>query len=414
MDIQKKTVIIAGDCLDFPKGVAGTNRAREIGLALIDLGYDPLMIPLWLSREINGSVSGEYFGVKYRYLFNKRNILSSQLKGIAGFLIRRLYSLLVAIKVLLFISKRRENIKFVLLAANKPYVAFIIMLFAKLMGVKVVYDLVEEPFSTFILNESKSITFRNMIYRCLFAVDIFFLYLFILRLSYLLCCITNQQILLMKKCFYDSKKMFLLPILKYGTDSLPFDNAHISKDKFNIVYSGKLSLEKDGIENILYAFKNVVLKMDKVYLGIYGYGSDEENLRIIKKIKDLGLEGRALFKGYVEREELERAQKDATLLMLLKNKTKQNKYNFPTKMIDYLSIGKPIIMTGLETHKNYFENGISAIFVDPLDYSGIADKIIWVINNLDEASCIGRAGREILKKHFDAKKNISDLLKRLG
>lgn len=120
-------------------------------------------------------------------------------------------------------------------------------------------------------------------------------------------------------------------------------------EKRVILYSGKLS-EKFGIKLLIEAFKKI--KQDDVELWIYGDGEAknyvsteaEENSNII-------------YKGLVSNREVVMAQMQATLLVNPRPTKQQfTRYSFPSKNIEYMASGTPMLTTILPgMPKEYYD-----------------------------------------------------------
>ena len=150
----------------------------------------------------------------------------------------------------------------------------------------------------------------------------------------------------------------------------------------NILYTGTLH-KKFGILNLVEAFMNT---SDETYrLQICGTGDSEKEIRDAAK-KD----HRICFLGKVEREEILRLQSKATVLVNPRqNDEAFTKYSFPSKNIEYLSSGTPVIA--------YMLDGM------PLEYG---DYIISPENNSIQA--LTKAIENICKLSFSERKTLGD------
>jgi glycosyltransferase involved in cell wall biosynthesis len=126
-----------------------------------------------------------------------------------------------------------------------------------------------------------------------------------------------------------------------------FTNSH-SKRAF--LYSGAIHKE-NGVDLIIDAFK--AFENDRIELWICGKGNYSG---FIEKIQS---DIRIKYYGLVSEKELENLYTQAFCYLNLRlNNCVQNNYNFPSKLFDYLSYGKPIIST--------FTEGISPAYEDYL------------------------------------------------
>lgn len=117
-----------------------------------------------------------------------------------------------------------------------------------------------------------------------------------------------------------------------------------------LLYSGGL-IEKYGITDLLNAFQQ--LSNPNYRLVICGSGSAEKE--IIKACKK---DQRIIFKGLLKRDEVLQLQKYSTVLVNPRpNNEEYTKYSFPSKILEYLSSGRPVISYKLDGMPNdYYEH----------------------------------------------------------
>lgn len=162
-------------------------------------------------------------------------------------------------------------------------------------------------------------------------------------------------------------------------------------DSINIVFSGGL-YEYNGLKNLVEGFKNI--DNNKLRLSIYGEGPLKE---FIKKASQE--DSRILYYGNVPNDEMIKIQQKAGILINPRPIDDPiSLYTFPSKMIEYMLSGTPVITTKLngltpDYLKNVFfieDNSILEItkvieFVTALDKSYLINKAIkareQIINN---------------------------------
>lgn len=128
------------------------------------------------------------------------------------------------------------------------------------------------------------------------------------------------------------------------------DEGEIVK-KNAIMYAGTLN-EKFGIKNLLSAFMGI--KNDTLELWLYGYGDYDEKIREVAKVDD-----RIKFFGQRERKEILKAERQARVLVNPRqNKDEFTKYSFPSKTMEYLASGTPVLMYKLDGIPKEYDNYI--------------------------------------------------------
>lgn len=125
-------------------------------------------------------------------------------------------------------------------------------------------------------------------------------------------------------------------------DPVDIENAQspIVKNERNIVYTGTLA-KKYGIKNIVEGF--LLANIDNMYLDIYGSGDFEDELIKYARIND-----NIRYHGLVSNEIAQQRQREATFLINARSSDDVYvKYSFPSKTMEYLASGTPLITTML-------------------------------------------------------------------
>lgn len=128
------------------------------------------------------------------------------------------------------------------------------------------------------------------------------------------------------------------------------------------VYTGSLG-EKYGIKELVDAFHK--LEVQDVELIICGGGDTVDYIKTIAKI-----DTRIIYKGILTPDEVYNIQKDAYVLVNPRNsKEEYTKYSFPSKTLEYMTSGHPVLMYHLpgipkeyDDYLIYFEEGEEAIY----------------------------------------------------
>lgn len=126
------------------------------------------------------------------------------------------------------------------------------------------------------------------------------------------------------------------------------DNLFQNKYKEKIcIYAGGL-YEKYGVKNLIEAFR--LLKIDNAQLHLYGSGDLEE---YIKKLNDC----RIKFFGVVENDQIVENEIKAMLLINPRfSDGEYTKYSFPSKNMEYMASGTPVLTTKLPgMPKEYYD-----------------------------------------------------------
>lgn len=153
-----------------------------------------------------------------------------------------------------------------------------------------------------------------------------------------------------------------------------------------IMYAGSL-YKKFGIDLIVDTFKAV--KSD-AELWLFGSGDYEETIK-----KEAENDKRIKFFGRVDRETVLKAEKSASLLINLRNSNDEyTKYSFPSKMIEYMLSGTPLLTTKLDgIPGEYYSYVYSTEENDPKKIAGYIDKIL---DDIDDMNQLGEKARNFV------------------
>lgn len=119
-----------------------------------------------------------------------------------------------------------------------------------------------------------------------------------------------------------------------------FKKYKIQKDKFNIIYSGRVCPEK-GVENLIDSF-NIINnpKMQLIIIGGYNYGATKDN-KFITNLKNKSLKKNIIFTGYINYDDVNSlyAIADLGIIPSIINEA------CPLTAIEMMASGVPIICT---------------------------------------------------------------------
>lgn len=123
-------------------------------------------------------------------------------------------------------------------------------------------------------------------------------------------------------------------------NNLPKRAKDFSKEPMKVVYTGSLE-KRYGIKNIVDGFLGIGIK--NVILEIYGRGDFEDELIGITKLNP-----NVIYKGFAPNNEIIKIQREADFLINARSSEDEFvKYSFPSKTLEYMLSGTPLITTML-------------------------------------------------------------------
>lgn len=173
-----------------------------------------------------------------------------------------------------------------------------------------------------------------------------------------------------------------------------------------VLYTGTLH-RKFGVLNLLEAFK--CIKDEKYRLWICGVGDSEKEIERAAK-EDL----RIVYKGRLPREEVLRLQSMATVLVNPRQNNEEfTKYSFPSKTMEYLASGVPVIAYKLDGIPDEYDSHINYVVDDSAE--ALAQKIVYLCEMpMHERREIGRKGQCFVLDNKNAVVQIKRVLEFLG
>ncbi len=174
----------------------------------------------------------------------------------------------------------------------------------------------------------------------------------------------------------------------------------LKKKEKTILYAGGIKAEY-GVLELVQAFAEIGDKEWK--LEIYGDGSDMEKLRIIAKDCT-----NILVMGSTPNEVVVERQKSVSLLVNPRKNQPFTKYSFPSKIMEYMSSGTPMLgymLDGMpEEYKGYFYE------IEDKE-GGLLDALRSVMSLSEtERKLIGNKAKDFVKEHKNAKAQCSKIV----
>ena len=157
------------------------------------------------------------------------------------------------------------------------------------------------------------------------------------------------------------------------------------KNKKYVLYSGTLNY-KFGIKKLIDAFS---LINDDIYLVVCGAGPAATELKTSKN-------NRIIFLGELPREKVLYIQKNATVLVNPRENIEEfTKYSFPSKLMEYLASGVPVVLYKLDGIPDEYDEFFN--YVNDDSVKSLASKIIEICNlTLEERIKIGEKGKDFV------------------
>lgn len=173
-------------------------------------------------------------------------------------------------------------------------------------------------------------------------------------------------------------------------------------DKFIVIYAGGLTSIR-GIKEIIQA---VGLLKGKAELWIMGKWDNNDFKDECMKEDGYNY---TKYIGFKPLEEVYSYMKAADLGICTLHPTENHLTSWPVKAFEYMACGLPILMSDFPYWMQTFKD--VACFTNPMEPEEIADKIIYIMNNEEERSNMGKTNMSIVHSNFSWESEQSKLFK---
>jgi glycosyltransferase involved in cell wall biosynthesis len=165
---------------------------------------------------------------------------------------------------------------------------------------------------------------------------------------------------------------------------------------FVVMYHGSL-LERNGLDVAVDAVGRVLQSVADVELRIYGAPTPFLE-QVMDSARARGLSGAVRFFGPKRLEEIVEAIKDCDVGVVPNRRSVFTELNMPTRIFEYLAVGKPVIAPRATGILDYFDED-SLILFDLGDPDDLARRIQDTWADPGKAAAIARRGQEVYRAH---------------
>lgn len=204
-----------------------------------------------------------------------------------------------------------------------------------------------------------------------------------------------------------------ISLIPNGADSELFNDINTPEirrnlgwsDKFIVLYAGAHGMSNDlGI--VLKAAQ--LLKVEeRIHFVLLGDGKEKPAL--IREAEELDL-ANLTFMDPVPKSRVAELLSAADACIAILKPIELYKTTYPNKVFDYMAARKPVILAIDGVIREVVENAGCGLFCPPGDPKTLADRIMTLYNNQDEAILMGKKGYDYLKENFSRERIAADLL----
>jgi colanic acid biosynthesis glycosyl transferase WcaI len=166
--------------------------------------------------------------------------------------------------------------------------------------------------------------------------------------------------------------------------------------KFVVSYIGTMGMAH-GLDKVLDAAAELQLSHPQIGFLFVGEGSDKERIISIAKSRSLGNV------RFVDQQPRERipdyiCASDACLVLLRKSEI--FKTVIPTKMLEFMSCARPVILGVDGQARKIIEEAQAGIFIRPENVNDLTEALVRLASDPELRNSLGRSGRQHILQHF--------------
>jgi len=372
------------------EGMAGTKRVRALLDPLVkDKSIDVLNIVYYHSSEsnvVNPSVRKSE-GINYSTI------------GIKG---KGIYSFIkITVLSIVYLWKwRAKGKELVFYKYGYPDIlSILIILAAKVLGYKIVFDIVENNWAT---NQN-----TNIIHKIRTKSSLFF----IRRIRFYAhgCIGISKNLIELLTSFAKSTCPVVLIPISVDIDKFSITSKNALTDSINVFWGGSIAFNenwtstKDGIIELIRAFDETC--RTNTFLKITGSGDSKSLEKFKELVSQCKNKSNINFYGFVASETHCRLLSECDIAIMNRVNTKYANDGFPFKLGEYLASGKAVIATRVGDVELYLKNNIDAILIPPSDHSALVDAFNKLYDNHLLISRLGINGRIVAENYFSSTTN---------
>src|SRR4030043_959009 len=156
--------------------------------------------------------------------------------------------------------------------------------------------------------------------------------------------------------------------------------------KIVMIYPGTFNWHQ-GLDIAIKAFNVIRAEIPEAEFHIYGTGGQKDHL--ITLVQDLGLQDNVFIKGFLPLDKIAEVMATADIGLVPKRNDSFGGEAFSTKILEFMSLGIPIIVSRTKIDAHYFNDSVVKFFV-PEDVNDLADSMLTMIKNEDLRKNLGK------------------------
>ncbi len=218
------------------------------------------------------------------------------------------------------------------------------------------------------------------------------------------CDVTKDQIVVVPNTVHRS-------FYKEAVYNIDIENKY--QNDFVLLYLGDTGLRR-GLMTAIESISTLVKKIKNIKLVIVGVSSTDFILK--EKVRALHIEKYVDFEGWKDVSLFPSYIKSSTICISPLHKNKHHDTTYANKIFQYMSLGKPLLISDVDAQKNIIKRAVSGLVHKAKDKADFTDKVLEMFANTDLVDRYGVNGKEFIENEFtweQTSKNLVHLYNKL-
>lgn len=174
------------------------------------------------------------------------------------------------------------------------------------------------------------------------------------------------------------------------------DSNSSSKKGFHVMFHGLIAA-RHGLATATTAIAKASKAVPGIVFDVYG-GKNAYLEEVTRLAANLGLGNQFVYHGKRPIEKIPEAILAADIGIIPNSRTPFTEVNFPTRIFEYLSLGKPLIVPRTKGITDYFKED-EILFFEPDNADDLAEKLVWAYLHPEELQALVERGRKVYDQH---------------
>lgn len=164
-----------------------------------------------------------------------------------------------------------------------------------------------------------------------------------------------------------------------------------------ITYCGDWGNNKDGVEILIQAFALIHKKYPTLRLALIGGSTSLVEERLHKLVRNLRIESMVDFVGRIDHKLMPFYLSSSVLLALARPANKQAAGGIPSKVAEYLSTKRPVVLTNVGELYKFLHDGVNCYMCTPGSVDAFARKMDYALSDINSIEIGNRGYQTVLQ-----------------